>query len=84
MIFILLKYVQSENVCFDMCLCVCVCIEFLPYISHNLIKIQMQYILNEKNHILEAVYKIPINEKYTHAPGNYKEGLSPAYFINKH
>lgn len=65
-------------------ICVCVCIGFLPYISHNNIKIQMQYILIEKNHILEAVYEILINEKYTHAPGNYKERLSPVYFINTH
>lgn len=65
-------------------ICVCVCIEFLPHISHNNIKIQMQYNIIEKNHILEAVYEIPINEKYIHAPGNYKEGLSPVYFINIH
>lgn len=65
-------------------MCLCVCIRFLPYIFNNNIKIQIQYILTEKNHILEAVYEIPINEKYAHAPGNYKEGLSPAYFISKH
>lgn len=37
-----------------------------------------------KNHILETVHEIPINEKHTNAPGNYKEGLAPTYFISEH